>query len=66
MRAEAASAGFYHPKHVGGGKHPRIQILTIADLFAGKRPDLPAQATLPSFKVAPKAKGKGHKQADLF
>ena len=66
MRVEAAEAGFYQSKHVGGGKHPRIQILTIEELLDGKRLDLPAQAAIRSFKAAPKAKGKAHKQSDLF
>jgi site-specific DNA-methyltransferase (adenine-specific) len=46
MRKEAAAAGLYDSGQEVGGrgetrKHPRIQILTIEDLFAGKRPDLP-------------------------
>ena len=66
MRAEAASAGHYQSKHVGGGRHPRIQILTVEQLMAGQRVDLPPQAALPAFKAAPRAKSKGHKQSDLF
>lgn len=39
MRREAAAAGFYEsPLH---GKFERIQILTIDDLFDGKRPHIP-------------------------
>jgi DNA modification methylase len=66
MRAEAADAGFYQPKYVGAGKHPRVQIITVGELLDGKRLDLPPQAEIRSFKAAPKAKAKGHKQADLF
>ena len=66
MRKEAADAGFYPSKQVGGGKHPRVQILTIAELLAGRRIDLPPQSDVRWAKVAPKVKGKGHKQADLF
>jgi len=58
MRAEAASAGFYAARNLGDTKHPRLQILTIEDLLAGKRIDLPAQQVARSFKQAPKAKGK--------
>jgi site-specific DNA-methyltransferase (adenine-specific) len=47
-------------------KYPRVQILTIEELLAGKRVELPPQSDVRSFKVAPKAKGKGNKQADLF
>ena len=66
MRAEAADAGFYQSKLVGGGQYPKVQILTVAELLAGRRVDLPPQADVRSFKAAPKARAKGHKQADLF
>lgn len=39
MRQEAASAEFYASPW---GQHPRIQLLTIAELLAGKRIDMPA------------------------
>ena len=39
MRTEAASAGFYTSPW---GQHPKIQLLTIAELLAGKRIDMPA------------------------
>lgn len=39
MRKEAVSAGFYEtPYH---GKIPKIQIFTIEELFAGKKPQIP-------------------------
>lgn len=38
MRTEAVKAGFYQTDY---GKFPKIQILTIAELFAGKKPELP-------------------------
>lgn len=38
MRTEALKAGFYETLY---GKHRKIQILTIEELFAGKRPDIP-------------------------
>jgi site-specific DNA-methyltransferase (adenine-specific) len=38
MRAEAASAGFYESPW---GKHPRLQILTIAELLGGARLNYP-------------------------
>ena len=38
MRTEAIKAGFYETEY---GKFPKIQILTIAELFAGKQPQLP-------------------------
>lgn len=41
MRAEAASAGFYTSPW---GKHPRIQLVTVGELLAGKKLDMPATA----------------------
>ena len=38
MEREAASAGLYDS---GGGKVPRLQILTAADVIEGKRPQVP-------------------------
>jgi DNA modification methylase len=52
MRAEAANAGFYQSPW---GKHPRIQLLTIEQLLAGKRIDMPpASGVNITFKKAPK------------
>lgn len=54
MRAEAASAGIYTSHW---GKHPRLQILTIADLLAGRRIDMPPlRQVSTTFKRAPKAR----------
>jgi len=39
MRAEAASAGFYKSLW---GDHPRVQLITVAELLDGKRIDMPA------------------------
>jgi len=50
MTKEAVKAGFYETLH---GKYPRIQILTIADLFAGKQPDIQLVDTA-GFKKAAK------------
>jgi site-specific DNA-methyltransferase (adenine-specific) len=43
MRREAAAAGFYRSPW---GKHSRLQILTIEELFAGKRIDYPSVANV--------------------
>ena len=40
MLTEAASAGFYEPKEFPG-RYPRLQILTIAELLAGKKLEYP-------------------------
>jgi DNA modification methylase len=53
MRTEAASAGVVTSPW---GKHPRIQILTIADLLAGKKIDMPPlRQVSTTFKKAPRA-----------
>ncbi|MEW6388125.1 MAG: DNA methyltransferase [Thermodesulfobacteriota bacterium] len=53
MWAEAAGAGFYEPESLPGQKFPRLQILTIADLLAGKALEYPRLATA-TFKRAPR------------
>ena len=66
MRKEAAEAGTFQTKSVAGTSHPRLQILTIKELLAGKKIDMPAQQDIRSFKQAPKAKKKKAKEAKLF
>lgn len=39
MQVEATKAGFYDTAY--HDKVPKIQILTIAELFAGKKPQIP-------------------------
>lgn len=38
MQTEAVKAGFFETLY---GKYPKIQLLTIAELFAGKKPQIP-------------------------
>lgn len=63
MRKEAAEAGWYVSE--GWGRdYPKMQILTIEDLLAGKVPDLsPARQT---FTKAEKVKAMGPAMAPLF
>ena len=63
---EAAEAGIWQTKSLSSSKHPRLQILTIEDLLAGKKIDMPAQQEIRSFKQAPKAKGKKTDDQRLF
>ena len=51
MISEAASAGFYKSPW---GNHPRLQILTIAEILNGKGIDYPHPSNV-TFKRAPKA-----------
>lgn len=50
MHTEAVKAGFYETLY---GKYPKIQIFTIAELFAGKQPNIPLVDSA-SFKKAAK------------
>jgi hypothetical protein len=62
MRTEAASAGFYKSPW---GNHPRLQILTIAELLNGKQIDYPHPAGNLTFKRAPKAETPLAEQLEL-
>ncbi|HXI15939.1 MAG TPA: restriction endonuclease, partial [Chloroflexota bacterium] len=65
MRAAAASAGFY--RSPGWNQdYPRIQLLTVAELLAGKTINYPPAAQVNvTFKKAPKAKNPAGVQTML-
>jgi site-specific DNA-methyltransferase (adenine-specific) len=54
MSKEAATAGLYEPTHLPGLEFPRLQILTIEELFAGKKLQYPRIAPDVTFKKAPR------------
>jgi site-specific DNA-methyltransferase (adenine-specific) len=60
MRTEAVKVGFYETLY---GKYPKIQILSIADLFGGKLPNIPLVDSA-AFKKAPK-EAEGGEQDEL-
>jgi site-specific DNA-methyltransferase (adenine-specific) len=66
MRTEAASAGFYSSPgwHT---KHPRLQILTVADLLGGAGIDYPSRHANVTFRRAPRLQrgGDNHAQMEL-
>lgn len=62
---EATSAGFYESKWAGI-KSARLQILTVADILAGKQITMPPHRQTLTFKKAPKAKGPKADQGELF
>ena len=66
MKAEAAGAGFYTPPGHIGTKHPRLQLLTVAELLAGKRVDLPSVSDFRTFKKAPKVSASPKEQTGLL
>jgi DNA modification methylase len=58
MRTEAVTAGFFESK-TWGQKYPKIQLLTVADLLAGKQIEMPPIKQVgATFTKAPKAKRK--------
>ncbi len=64
MRTEAASAGFYNSPW---GQHPRVQIVTVGELLAGKRIDMPPiRQTSVTYKRAPKVALKAAEQPTIF
>jgi len=63
MRKEAASAGFYSSPW--GTTHPRVQLLTIAELLSGKSVDYPPTQANVTLKKAAKAGGPAAKQLRL-
>jgi DNA modification methylase len=57
MRTEAASAGFYNSPW--NTRHPRIQIIAVSELLAGRRIDYPpSRQTNVTFKKARKVKSE--------
>ena len=65
MKEEAVTAGFFESK-TWGKKYPKIQLLTIAELLAGKKIDMPPIKQVDAtFKRAEKHKAEGGKQLEI-
>ncbi len=64
MKTEAATVGFFESD--AWGKFPRLQLLTVAELLAGKKIDMPPIRQVgATFKKAPKVKKRGGEQLEL-
>ena len=64
MRSWAAGQGFFESPW---GKHPRVQLITVAELLAGGRIDAPRTAgTNVTYKQAPRQMKKVAEQTDAF
>ena len=64
MRTEAASAGFYKSPW---GQHPKLQIVTVAELLDGKRMNAPpGRQTSITYKQTPRATLKAAEQPRIF
>ena len=69
MRREAASAGFYRSGSEGvgtWGNHPKLQLLTVAELLDGNRIDMPPLTGNLTFRRAPKAERRRMAPEPLF
>jgi hypothetical protein len=65
MQVEAATAGFYESA-TWGKKYPKIQLLTIEELLAGKVIEMPPiKQVEATFKKAEKVKGGKGKQMKM-
>jgi len=65
MRTEAVTAGFFESK-TWGKKYPKVQLLTIAELLAGKKIEMPPiKQVEATFKKAEKFKGEKGEQLKL-
>jgi len=65
MQTEAVTAGFYESQ-MWNRKYPKIQLLTVAGLLAGKQIDMPPVRQVgATFKKAPKAAQRGVETEEL-
>ena len=66
MRIEAATAGFYESA-TWGRKYPKVQLLTVAELLAGKKVEMPPIRQVgATFKKAPKPTKQQAEQQKLI
>jgi site-specific DNA-methyltransferase (adenine-specific) len=69
MRSEAAAAGFYRSGSEGvgtWGQHPRMQLLTVAELLGGLRIDMPPLSGSLTFRRAPRVERRRPTTEPLF
>ena len=61
MEQEAASAGFYEPRHFPDQRFPRVQIAAVEDLLSGSLPSIPrlGLSRAPTFRRAPRRPPSG-------
>jgi len=65
MRTEAVTAGFFESK-IWGRKYPKVQLLTVAELLAGKKVDMPPIRQVgATFKKAERYKGQIGEQLEI-
>lgn len=66
MLQEAAAAGFYEPKDFPNHRVPRLQILTIAELLAGKQLQYPKMSVTTFKKAKYRSKGEEPVQEPIW
>ena len=65
MLQEAVAAGFYEPEYYPGQQYPRLQILTIDELLAGKPAEYPRMGLQTTFRQAPRRRRAEGQQSPL-
>lgn len=66
MQTEAVTTGFYESR-IWNKRYPKIQLLTITELLAGKKIDMPPIRQVgATFKKAPKASNQVRETAELY
>ena len=65
MTQEAVSTGFYVPDHFPNLRFPRLQILTIEELFSGREALYPRGGPQATFKQAPRLRRSGEGQVPM-
>ncbi|MDP2859205.1 MAG: restriction endonuclease [Bacillota bacterium] len=65
MKEEAAGAAFYEPKDYPGRRFPRMQIITVEELLAGRGISYPDWGTDATFKKAERKSKKKSEQREL-
>ncbi len=65
MLTEAASTGFYEPEYIPNKRYPRLQILTIKELFEGKKVEY-YRDTVVTFKKAKRKPKKKQVQTTML
>lgn len=64
LRGGAATSAGYYVSSLGS-RHPKVQILTVAELLDGRKIDYPSQGVNLTFERAPRERSRTGKQKTL-
>ena len=65
MEQEALASGLYVPEHFPDSQFPRLQILTIEQLLAGRQVEYPRIGVQATFRQAPRRRRPQGEQTSL-